>query len=93
MRFRHVFVVILAVLSWAVLVFSFGEMDIRQGGSLWARIEADGDIRINGSLKGRFESGGWVRKDGSLVGEIEADGTIRRSGSIDRYRWEQLVWW
>ena len=37
------------------------ELDIRRGGSLWARFDADGWIRVDGSLVGRFESDGTVR--------------------------------
>ena len=57
-------------------------LDIRKGGSLWARIESDGYIRIDGSLEGRFESDGAIRKNGSLIGKIEEDGMVRYSGSI-----------
>jgi hypothetical protein len=73
---------LLVFLSYATGDVFAEEMDIRKGGSLWARIEKDGYIRISGSLVGRFESDGYVRKSGSLVGEIEEDGTIRESGSF-----------
>jgi len=66
----------------AGLALQAQEIDIRQGGSLWARVEADKAIRIEGAIEGHFESGGDVRKSGSLVGSIEQDGTIRRNGSI-----------
>jgi hypothetical protein len=66
----------------AGLALQAQEIDIRQGGSPWARIEADKAIRIGGTIEGYFESGGDVRKSGSLVGSIERDGTIRRKGTI-----------
>ena len=57
------------------------DVDIRKGGSSWARIENDGTIRINGSSVGKFESDGTVRKNGSSIGRVEEGGTIRKNGS------------
>jgi cytoskeletal protein CcmA (bactofilin family) len=58
------------------------EMDIRKGGSLWGKVEADGTIRIDGSLAGEIEADGTVRVQGSILGAVEEDGTIRRDGTI-----------
>jgi cytoskeletal protein CcmA (bactofilin family) len=58
------------------------EIDIRKGGSLWARVEADGAVRIDGSIVGKLEADGAVRVGGSIAGAVEEDGTIRRDGSI-----------
>jgi hypothetical protein len=75
-------------LSLAVAFALFGlsstalaDIEIRQGGSSWAKVENDGTIRINGSSVGKIESDGTVRKNGSSVGQVENDGTIRKSGS------------
>lgn len=70
--------------GWALLglFLQAQEIDIRQGGSLWARIEADKAIRIQGAIVGNFERDGDVRKSGAIVGCVEEDGVIRRDGVI-----------
>lgn len=57
------------------------DIEVRRGGSSWARVENDGTVRINGSSVGKIESDGTVRKNGSSIGRVENDGTIRRDGS------------
>ncbi len=47
-------VTLLAVLAAASSAAS--DMDIRKGGSLWARVESDGTIRVDGSIWGAAES-------------------------------------
>jgi len=68
-------------------LFSFpasasGEVDVRRGGSHWARIEKDGDVRIDGRIVGRVEPDGDVRVDGRIAGSVEDDGSIRDDGRI-----------
>ncbi len=57
------------------------DIEIRKGGSSWAKIESNGTIRIGGSSVGKFESDGTVRKGGSSIGKVESNGTIRKGGS------------
>lgn len=59
-----------------------GEITIRQGGSIWASVSANGTIRVQGSIVGEIGNDGTVRKSGSIVGEVESNGTIRKSGMI-----------
>lgn len=44
-------------------------MDVRKGGSLWARIEKDGTLRRNGTVIGRIEESGAIRRHGTIWGE------------------------
>lgn len=73
---------LLVLLVSSLAPSSGGEIDVRKGGSLWARVEADGRLRIDGSLKGEVERDGDVRKDGSIVGSISPDGDVRAGGSL-----------
>ncbi len=59
-----------------------GEITIRQGGSIWASVSANGTIRVQGSIVGEIGNDGTVRKSGSIVGAVESNGTIRKSGMI-----------
>jgi hypothetical protein len=73
-----------ALASAFVLSFSqaaLADIDVRKGGSSWAKIENDGTVRINGSSVGKIESDGTVRKNGSSVGKVDSDGTIRKGSS------------
>lgn len=75
-------VLALAVCALVALVApAHADIEIRKGGSSWAKVENDGTIRINGSSVGKFESDGTVRKSGSSIGKIESGGTIRKGGS------------
>jgi hypothetical protein len=60
---------------------ALADVEVRKGGSSWAKIENDGTIRINGSSAGKIESDGTLRKAGSSIGAIESGGTIRKNGS------------
>ena len=54
MSSRHALILATAALALMTLAASpvaAADIDIRQGGSLWARVEDDGYIRIDGSLK------------------------------------------
>jgi len=58
------------------------DVDVRRGGSLWARIEAGGAVRIDGTIEGEIEEDGTIRVDGTIVGRVEEDGSIREDGTI-----------
>lgn len=58
------------------------EMDVRKGGSHWARIEKGGAVRIDGVIVGEIEDDGTIRVEGRIAGRIEADGEIREDGSV-----------
>ena len=60
---------------------ALADIEIRKGGSSWARVENDGTVRINGSSVGKVESDGTIRKSGSSIGTVESGGTIRKGGS------------
>lgn len=70
-----------ASLTLALATTADAAIEVRKGGSSWAKIEDDGTIRIGGSSVGKIERDGTVRKSGSSVGRIESDGTIRDGGS------------
>lgn len=75
-----------------------GDVDVRKGGSLWARIErggtvsvagtivgeigTDGGVRVGGSIEGRVENDGTIRDGGTIRGRVEKDGTLRLDGAI-----------
>ncbi len=83
-----------AVLRTALLLAAFAavlaapaahgsdDVDVRKGGSLWARIEGDGAVRIDGSIAGGIEEDGTVRVDGRIAGRVEEDGAIRDDGTL-----------
>ncbi|MBP7675284.1 MAG: polymer-forming cytoskeletal protein [Thermoanaerobaculia bacterium] len=58
------------------------EMDVRKGGSLWARIEKGGAIRIDGVIVGEIEDDGTIRVEGHIAGRVEEDGEIREDGTV-----------
>lgn len=74
------------------------QVDVRRGGSHWARIEKggavridgrivgeiepDGDVRVNGRIAGRVEDDGSIRDDGRITGRVEKDGSLRSEGTI-----------
>ena len=59
-----------------------GDVDVRKGGSLWARIERGGTVRVDGAIVGEIAADGTVRVGGSIAGRVERDGTIRGGGTI-----------
>ena len=58
------------------------DVDVRKGGSHWARIASGGEVRIDGRIVGKIEQDGSVRVGGSIAGRVEGDGAIRDGGSI-----------
>lgn len=58
------------------------EMDVRKGGSLWARLEKGGAVRIDGVIAGEIEDDGTIRVEGRIAGRIEEDGEIREDGTV-----------
>ena len=52
--------------------------NLRLGGSIVGKIEANGDVRINGSIVGRVEKNGDIRKNGSIIGRAEQMTDVRR---------------
>ena len=77
-------VALAALLSVAVApaVLATDEVDVRKGGTLWARIERGGAVRVEGTIAGEIERDGTVRVGGSIAGSVEKDGTIRDDGTI-----------
>ena len=70
------------VASCAPLALAEGDVDVRKGGTLWARIERGGAVRIGGTIAGEIEKDGSVRVGGSIAGSVEKNGTIRDDGTI-----------
>lgn len=82
---RHRSPLVLAALLCSLLslpALAGEEMDVRKGGSLWARIEAGGAVRIDGVIEGEIEEDGTIRVEGRIAGRIEEDGEIREDGAI-----------
>jgi len=69
-------------LPFAPLALAEGDVDVRKGGNLWARIERGGAVRVGGTIAGEIEKDGSVRVGGSIAGSVEKDGTIRDDGTI-----------
>ena len=69
-------------LPFAPLALAEGDVDVRKGGTLWARIERGGAVRVGGTIAGEIEKDGTVRVGGSIAGSVERDGTIRDGGTI-----------
>ena len=78
---RSLFVLAVATVALATPAAALADVDIRKGGSSWARLESDGDIYINGSRRGKIEADGDVYMDGSRVGKVESDGDVYLNGS------------
>lgn len=66
----------------APLAVAAEDVDVRKGGSLWARIEKGGAVRIDGRIVGTIEKDLDVRVDGRIAGRVESDGAIRDGGRI-----------
>jgi|GEM_PF-559851 hypothetical protein len=58
------------------------EMDVRKGGSPWARLEKGGAVRIDGVIVGEIEDDGTIRVEGRIAGRVEEDGEIREDGTV-----------
>ena len=81
-RIATILLTALPILAAARGADASGDVEVRRGGSSWARIDEDGSIRVEGRLAGTIEKDGSVRVHGRLEGRVEEGGTIRENGRM-----------
>lgn len=79
---RPVFTALLALLVLDGGADASGGIEVRRGGSSWARIGEDGSVRVEGRVVGDIGKDGTVRVEGKIEGRVDEDGTIRENGRI-----------